>query len=175
MTNSSAKKIIEELEDSITKEIEKTLYFGLSDYSVYSICNWIFACMGARKQIQFEPLYTGVRNFLEVYKYDDDFINNFILVSSCIKQPNSDSEDYIEAVLQIFENYLVKELKKSVYGGGDKSCRALYFSIQDCIEVSKESHKNYSFNSFLSYFRFPAEFKKLLFEKIDEENVKYGH
>jgi hypothetical protein len=69
--------VIERLEYYLTKEIEKSMY-GQGEKFYTSLYERLNECINARRELGFEPIPKGVKEFLQDYGYDDKFVSEFI-------------------------------------------------------------------------------------------------
>lgn len=79
---------------------------------------------------------------------------------------------YTKVALDIFDNYILKEISKSIYGGGNKCHVALYNDVIKCINARKELYETVWYNSveeFLLYYKYPKEFVEKFLLKVEED------
>ncbi len=69
--------IIDRLEYYITKEIEKSMY-GCGDKCYTALFQRLNECINARKELDYEPIPNNVKELLQDYGYDDEFIDTFL-------------------------------------------------------------------------------------------------
>lgn len=74
--------VIDRLEYYVTKEIERAMFNNDGEKSFKSFYNRIIECINARRELNYEPIYSSVEAFLDSFGYDDEFIRKFISLSN---------------------------------------------------------------------------------------------
>ncbi|KPU46216.1 hypothetical protein OXPF_01350 [Oxobacter pfennigii] len=117
--------VIERLEYYITKEIERAMYNNMEEEKSFKLLyERITECLNARKELNYNPIYENVEDFLKNYGYDDNYINDFII------RVNIDIEEtkIIDRICQLENKHNNKEFKE------------LYVKLEKCVEERKKHH-----------------------------------
>lgn len=114
--------VIDRLEYYITKEIEKAVY-NKEGKSFSSLYKRIMECINARNELGYNPVYIDVKEFLEDYGYDDEYICRFIILA----QLDAKEEELMKKVDYNIKNnielkYLFGEIKDYI-NERNKICR----------------------------------------------------